>query len=83
MIAYGKEKGANQASAIVAYNNVTSQSMMQKNGFVMISEWSYYSTDKVPQKDDKLISRAKVAAVKDTEAVQNYLKQSRIFALKE
>ena len=79
MIAYGKEKGANQASAIVAYNNVTSQSMMQKNGFVMISEWSYYSTDKIPQKDDKLISRSKVAAVKDTEAVQNYLKQSRIF----
>lgn len=81
MIAYGKEKGANEASAIVAYSNIPSRSMMQKNGFVKISKWSYYSTDKIPQRDDRLTSRSKVAAVKDIGKVHNYLKQSRIFKL--
>lgn len=41
MISFGKEQGGKEASAIVADNNIASQLLMEKNGFAVISKWSY------------------------------------------
>lgn len=77
MVEYGKEKGAKEAAAVVSINNIASQSMMEKNGFIVMSKWNYYSIDKLVQKFDT--EKVKVATVKDTEKIRNYLKQSPIF----
>jgi GNAT superfamily N-acetyltransferase len=45
---YGRQEGAVQASAIVDVKNVASQRMMERNGFVIISRWAYYSTERRP-----------------------------------
>ena len=79
MLSYAKEQGAKEASAMVADNNIASQLMMERNGFVVISKWSYYSIDKIPKRVDKVTARSKVATLKDTERVCNYLKHSQIF----
>ena len=81
MISYGKKQGAKEASAMVADNNIASQLMMERNGFAVISKWSYYSIDKIPKREDKATARSKVATLKDIERVCNYLKQSQIYKL--
>ena len=42
MLEYGRWKGARQASAIVDATNFASQSMMEKNGFKIVSKWMSY-----------------------------------------
>jgi len=79
MISYGKEQGADEASAIVAGNNITSQLMMESNGFAIISEWSYYTINKIPKRVDKVKLRSKVVTFEDTETVRNYLKRSEVY----
>jgi hypothetical protein len=79
MIAYGQQKEAREASAMVTSNNFASQLMMETNGFTMISKWSYYIIDKTHKRMDKVRARAKVAALKDTEMICDYLKQSEIY----
>lgn len=79
MVAYGQEKGAREASAMVTSNNFASQLMMQTNAFTVISKWSYYTIDKIPKRVDKVRARSKVAALKDTEMICDYLKQSEIY----
>jgi ribosomal protein S18 acetylase RimI-like enzyme len=79
MVAYGQEKGAREASAMVTSNNFASQRMMETNGFTVISKWSYYTIDKTPKSVDKVRARSKVAALKDTEMICDYLKQSEIY----
>jgi ribosomal protein S18 acetylase RimI-like enzyme len=79
MIAYGQEKGAREASAMVTSNNFASQLMMERNGFTVISKWCYYTIDKTPKRVDKVKARSKVAALKDTEMICDYLKQSEIY----
>jgi N-acetylglutamate synthase-like GNAT family acetyltransferase len=77
MVEYGKEKGAKEAAAVVSINNIASQSMMEKNGFIVTSKWNYYSTEKLLQKFET--EKAKIATSKDTERIRNYLKKSPIF----
>ena len=79
MISYGKERGAQEASAIVAGSNNASQLMMESNGFGIISKWSYYSIDRIPKRVDKVNLRSKVVTLEDTETVWNYLKRSEIY----
>ncbi|HZD81755.1 MAG TPA: GNAT family N-acetyltransferase [Nitrososphaeraceae archaeon] len=79
MIAYGQENGAREASAMVTSNNFASQLMMERNGFTIISKWNYYTIDKTPKRVDKVRTRSKVAALKDTEMICDYLKQSEIY----
>jgi ribosomal protein S18 acetylase RimI-like enzyme len=79
MISYGREQGAKEAYAMVAQNNIASQLMMESNGFAVISKWSYYSIDKIPKKVDKVKLRCKVATIKDTEMIRNYLRQSEVY----
>ena len=78
MIQYGKEQGAQDAAAIVSVNNIASQAMMEKNGFVITSKWSYcYSSDKVYQNSET--GQVRIATLKDKEMICSYLKQSQIF----
>jgi ribosomal protein S18 acetylase RimI-like enzyme len=79
MILYGKEQGAEEASAIVAGNNIASQLMMESNGFAVISKWSYYSINKIPKRMDKVKLRSKVATFEDTETLLNYLRRSEVY----
>jgi N-acetylglutamate synthase-like GNAT family acetyltransferase len=79
MISYGKEQGADEASAIVAGKNITSQLMMESNGFAIISKWSYYNINKIPKRVDKGKLRSKVVTSEDTETVRNYLKRSAVY----
>ncbi|MGI0038703.1 MAG: GNAT family N-acetyltransferase [Nitrososphaera sp.] len=76
MLAHAGRLGARQASAIVAVNNTASQRMMEKNGFTVISNWAYYSTEA------KLGNRktgARLARPGDLPAIWDYLKQSRTY----
>jgi ribosomal protein S18 acetylase RimI-like enzyme len=79
MISYGKEKGATQASAIVADNNIASKSMMERNGFTVISKWNYFSTDKIHKRAKKVGLTSRVASGNDAEMITNYLRQSFIY----
>ena len=79
MISYGKEQGADEASAIVAGNNIPSQLMMESNGFAIISKWSYYTINKIPKRVDKVKLRSKVVTSEDTETVRNYLRRSEVY----
>jgi N-acetylglutamate synthase-like GNAT family acetyltransferase len=82
MLEYGKEQGAKEAAAVVSVNNIASQAMMEKNGFVVTSIWSYcYSTDKLYQKPET--GQARIATLKDKEMISSYLKQSQIFRAAE
>jgi len=79
LIEYGKEQGAQEAAAVVSVNNIASQAMMEKNGFVVISRWSYcYSTGKVYQNPET--GQARIATLKDKEMICSYLKRSQIFS---
>jgi ribosomal protein S18 acetylase RimI-like enzyme len=78
MISYGKKQGAREASAMVADNNIASQLMMERNGFTVISKWSYYSIGKIPKRE-VTTTRSKIATLKDIERICNYLRQSQIF----
>ena len=80
MISYGKEKGAKEASAMVENNNIASQLMMEKNHFAVISKWNYYSSN-IPKRVDKVKLRSKVATLKDTEMIWNYLRRSEVYKL--
>ena len=77
MVQYGKEQGAKQAAAAVSVNNIASQGMMEKNGFVVISSWNYHSTSKEYQKSET--DQVRIATLKDTKMICSYLKQSQIF----
>ncbi|MGI0037147.1 MAG: GNAT family N-acetyltransferase, partial [Nitrososphaera sp.] len=76
MVKYGIEKGATQAYAIVARDNVASQRMMERTGFKVISEWSYYSTSEKLAKEP---SSARLASPGDLDAVMQYLETSKIY----
>ncbi|HZA07563.1 MAG TPA: GNAT family N-acetyltransferase [Nitrososphaeraceae archaeon] len=78
MTLYGKEQGAEEASAMVAANNIASQLMMESNGFAVISKWSYYSINKIPRAD-KVKLRSKFATFEDTKTVWNYLRESDVY----
>jgi len=81
MVQYGKEQGAKEAAGLVSVKNLASQAMMEKNGFVVTSRWTYCyistTASTVFQKPDT--GQARIATSKDREIIGNYLKQSQIF----
>lgn len=79
MVQYGRQKGARQASAIVAADNVASQRMMEKNGFEVASRWAYYST--TADRAKRQNSEARLATAGDLGNIWQYLQQSRVYHL--
>jgi hypothetical protein len=78
MLEYGRWKGARQASAIVGATNFASQSLMEKNGFKIISKWMYYSIVGTPRHQE---SNARIANADDIVDIWQYLQQSKIYRL--
>lgn len=78
MVEYGRWKGARQASAIVNATNFASQSMMEKNGFKVVSKWMYYSAAGTPRRQE---SNARIANADDIGDIWHYLQQSKIYRL--
>ena len=78
MLEHAAKVGAREASAIVAVENTASQSMMEKNGFAAVSQWSHYSTSGRVRKQK---SNARIATSKDIEEIWQYLQSSEIFRL--
>ena len=76
MLARAGRLGARQTSAIVAVNNTASQRMMEKNGFTVISNWAYYSTE---AKLGNRKTNARLASPGDLPAIWEYLGRSRIY----
>lgn len=78
MLEYGRRKGAREASAIVDATNFASQSMMEKNGFKVVSKWMYYSVAGTPMRQE---SNARIANADDIGDIWQYLQQSQIYRL--
>jgi hypothetical protein len=78
MLEYGRWKGARQASAIVDATNFASKSMMEKNGFKIVSKWMYYSAAGTPRNQE---SNARIANADDIGDIWQYLQQSKIYRL--
>ena len=78
MLEYGRQRGAREASAIVDATNLASQSMMEKNGFRVVSKWMYYSALSTPRHQE---SNARIANVDDIDDIWKYLQQSKIYRL--
>jgi GNAT superfamily N-acetyltransferase len=76
MLAYAGRHGARQASAIVAADNIASQRMVERNGFSVISNWAYYSTD---AKISARKTGARFAGAADLPAIWDYLKKSSTY----
>jgi GNAT superfamily N-acetyltransferase len=81
MVQYGKEQGAKEAAAIVSVKNIASQAMIEKNGFIIRSRWTYCYISTTPSKvyQKPETGQARIATSKDKEMICNYLKQSQIF----
>jgi ribosomal protein S18 acetylase RimI-like enzyme len=75
---YGRRKGAQEASAIVDATNFASQSMMEKNGFRVVSKWRYYNALSTSRHQE---SNARIANANDIEYIWQYLQQSKIYRL--
>ncbi len=78
MLEYGRRKGTREASAIVDATNLASQSMMEKNGFRVVSKWMYYNALSTLRHKE---SNARIANVDDINAIWEYLQQSKIYHL--
>jgi ribosomal protein S18 acetylase RimI-like enzyme len=78
MLEFGRRKGAREASAIVDATNFASQSMMEKNGFRVVSRWMYYNALSTPRDQE---SNARIANVDDIDDIWQYLQQSKIYCL--
>ena len=78
MLEYGRRKGAREASAIVDATNFASQSMMEKNGFRVVSKWMYYNAISTLRHQE---SEARIANVDDIDNIWQYLLQSKIYTL--
>ncbi|HEX6254130.1 MAG TPA: GNAT family N-acetyltransferase [Nitrososphaera sp.] len=78
MLEYGRRKGAREASAIVDATNIASQSMMEKNGFRVVSKWMYYNALSTPRHQG---SNARIANADDIDDIWQYLQQSKIYRL--
>jgi ribosomal protein S18 acetylase RimI-like enzyme len=78
MLEYGRQRGAREASAIVDVTNLASQSMMEKNGFRVVSKWMYYNALSTLRHQE---SNARIANVDDIDDIWKYLHQSKIYHL--
>jgi N-acetylglutamate synthase-like GNAT family acetyltransferase len=78
MLEYGRQKGAREASAVVDATNLASQSMMEKNGFRVVSKWMYYNAVNTLRHQE---SNARIVNVDDIDDIWQYLQQSKIYHL--
>ena len=78
---YGIEQDAKESAAIVSANNVPSQILMQRNGFVKISKWNYFSGHKTHNHLSTNGSKIRIAGLEDSNSIFKYLKSSEIFKL--
>lgn len=78
MIQYGLQRDARQASAIVDVTNAASQSMMEKNGFEIVSRWAYYVAGGRPRRKK---SAARLAVIDELNDIWRYLQNSEIYHL--
>ncbi len=78
MLEYGRRKGAQEASAIVDATNFASQSMMEKNGFRVVSKWMYYNVLSTPRHQE---SNARIANADDIDDIWQYLQHSKIYRM--
>ncbi len=76
MLRFGEQEGVSGALAIVAADNTPSQNMMERNGFSVIANWSYYATNS-PQRIGS--TSARVAIKGDLPEILDYLGNSRIY----
>jgi hypothetical protein len=78
MMQYGMEQGAHEAAGLVSVKNIASQGMMEKNGFIVTSAWSFcYGSTNAYQKPET--NQVRIATLEDGELICTYLKQSQIF----
>ena len=65
----------------LSVKNIASQAMIEKNGFVVRSRWTYCYISTTPGKlfQKPETGQARIATSKDKEMICNYLKQSQIF----
>ena len=81
MLEYGIEQDAKESAAIVSANNVPSQILMQRNGFVKISRWNYFSGHKTQNGLSTNGYKVRVTNLGDINGIFKYLKSSEIFKL--
>ncbi|MEW5841097.1 MAG: GNAT family N-acetyltransferase [Thermoproteota archaeon] len=80
MLAFAGRRGAGQASAIVADDNLASQRMMERNGFAAVSRWVYCSSairDGPGSRPRR--SNARFARAGDLDRTWQYLQGSPIY----
>jgi GNAT superfamily N-acetyltransferase len=79
---FGMRRGAIEASAVVATDNIGSRLMLEKNGFSVISRWVYYaSTHNTVESSRIRPTNARVASLADLNDIYNYLTDSPIYKL--
>jgi GNAT superfamily N-acetyltransferase len=82
MLQFGLQRGAIEASAIVATDNIGSRLMLENNGFSVISRWVYYaSTHNAVGSSRIRPTKTRVASLEDLNDICNYLKDSPIYKL--
>jgi GNAT superfamily N-acetyltransferase len=86
MLDFGIKKGFRDASAIVSYNNIPSQKMLEKQGFSPLFKFNYYSLklNKIikinqlsPQQEQQKLE-IKSAYPKDIASIIDYLSNSKV-----
>jgi GNAT superfamily N-acetyltransferase len=86
MLDFGIKKGFREANAIVSYNNIPSQKMLEKQGFSPLFKFNYYSLklNKIikinqlsPQQEQQKLE-IKSAYPKDIASIIDYLSNSKV-----
>ena len=78
MIDFGIGKGASDALGIVSDANAASRRMIEKLGFLPISDWAYFGID---QRLATAKTDCRIASTDDVDHVLRYLDSSKVFAL--
>jgi GNAT superfamily N-acetyltransferase len=83
MLRYGTRNGCRSAQAVVARDNVPSQTLMEKCGFSVISEWLYHSVShrSFLKEAPSAHPAVRFASKSDVKAIMDYLAKSRIYRL--
>jgi hypothetical protein len=79
MLAYGERNGAPEALAVVSTGNKPSRLMLEKHGFIIITEWSYSSISKPIKLKKKKSAATHLANLDELEKICCYLANSSIF----
>lgn len=86
MLGFAIKKGIKEASAVVSYNNIASQKMLEKKGFYQLFKFNYYNLklEKInkinhlfPQQEQQKL-RIEPAKPKDVSVIIDYLSNSKV-----